>query len=308
MHLFRTPLTAFGCTLQVVGLSILLSACGGGGGSASTPPPVTPPPTLTSSACQDKWNQSGSDIVLLAGQSNMVGYGAYYNEGFDLTDPRILQLMMTSKLQLATEPLDHPNYPYNIGRVGPGLAFGREYLKDLPSNRNIILVPAAQGGTGFSDNRWNPGDDLFRDAVSRTRYALDLNPQGNCLVGILWSQGEVDAFNQVPEAEYKKALDTMITTMRQQLAGGTGTPTAIPFVLGQFSRDWTTDTPLPEQQAILNVINSTPARLPHTAIATTEGLTSNLTQGLSLGSIHFDAASQRIYGKRFREALKTAAK
>lgn len=286
------------------GLSLLLSACGGGATDATSPAP------LTSKACQDKWSRSGSDVVLLAGQSNMVGYGAYYTEGLDKTDPRILQLMRTTEIKLATEPLDHPNFPYNVGRVGPGQAFGREYLKDLPSNRNIILVPAAQGGTGFSDNRWNPGDDLFRDAIRRTRYALDLDPQGNCLVGIIWSQGEADAYNKVPEADYAKALDTMVVTMREQLAAsaGSGKPTEIPFVMGQFSVDWTTETPFPEQKAILNVINTTPSRLPHAAVAPSEGLRSNLTQGLSVGSIHFDAASQRIYGKRYREALKIAAK
>jgi Carbohydrate esterase, sialic acid-specific acetylesterase len=201
------------------------------------------------------------------------------------------------------EPLDHPNFPFNAGRVGPGLAFARAYLTDLPSQRGVLLVPAAQGGSGLSDNRWNPGNDLYEQAVSRTLAALALEP-GNCLAGILWSQGEIDAINRVPEAGYRTALHTMIRTMRGQLARG-GSADAIPFVLSQFSNDWVGPTPNADQKAILDVINGTPSLLPATAVVSTAGLTSNLTQGLD-GAIHLDAASQRIFGPRFREALKVA--
>jgi hypothetical protein len=140
--------------------------------------------------------------------------------------------------------------------------------------------------------------------VQRTQAALALNPAGNCLAGILWSQGETDALNAVPEATYRSELHTMIKTMRARLASS-GDGSTIPFVLGQFTPDWTGPVPTPAQQAILNVINGTPSLLPTTAVASTAGLTSNLTQGLD-GAIHLDAASQRIYGPRFRDSLKTA--
>lgn len=280
-------------------VGVLLVGCGGGSGSDAG----TAAAQTTSTECQSKRSAAGQDVFLLIGQSNMVGYGAYFVAALDKTDPRIKQWTRAGVVAEATEPLDHPNFPFNAGRVGPGLAFARAYLTDLPSNRSVLLVPAAQGGSGFSDNRWNPGNDLYEQAVSRTLAALALQT-GNCLGGILWSQGEIDAINKVPETSYRTALHTMIRTMRGQLARG-GTADAIPFVLGQFSNDWVGPTPTADQQAILNVINGTPSLLPRTAVASTAGLTSNVTQGLD-GAIHLDAASQRIYGPRFREALKVA--
>ncbi len=293
----RRPFSAIMLTL----LAVSPIACGGGGSSA----PVATAPATTSLACMAKRGVSGYDVVLLIGQSNMSGYGAYHVPGFDKTDPRIKQWTLARTVTEAAEPLDHPQFPFNVDRIGPGLAFGRAYITDLPANRGVLLVPGAWGGTGFTTNSWNPGDSLYEQAVQRTKAALDLDPAGNCMAGILWSQGEIDAINRMSEASYRTALQAMIRAMRTRLAGS-GSGDAIPFVLGQFSPDWTGPIPAPEQQAILNVINSTTASVPTTAIASTAGLTSNLTQGLNDAAIHLDAASQRIYGARFREALKAA--
>ncbi len=246
----------------------------------------------------------GYDIVLLIGQSNMSGYGAYFVAGFDKPDPRIKQWTRTGIIAEATEPLDHPQFPFNVDRIGPGLAFGRAYITDLPTNRGVLLVPGAWGGTGFTTRSWNPGDSLYEQAVQKTKAALDIDPAGNCMAGILWSQGEVDAINGMSETNYRNALQTMIRSMRSRLASS-GSGDAIPFVLGQFSADWTGPVPTPAQQAILTVINTTPSAVPTTAIASTAGLTSNQSQGLD-AAINLDAASQRIYGVRFREALKVA--
>lgn len=281
------------------GTVLLAAGCGGGGSSS----PATPAAT-TSQDCVAKRSLTGYDIVLLAGQSNMAGYGAYLVPALDRTDPRIKQWMRDATIAEATEPLDHPNFPFNIGRIGPGLSFGRAYLTDLPANRSVLLVPASTGGSGFTNGGWNPGNELYEQATQRTKAALDLNPSGNCVAAILWSQGEIDAINKMSESAYRTALHTMIRSMRQRLASS-GTGENIPFVLGQFSTDWTGPTPNADQQAVLNAINGTPAQIPTTAIASTVGLTSNVTQGLD-GAIHLDAASQRLYGSRFREALKTA--
>lgn len=234
----------------------------------------------------------------------MSGYGAYYVAGFDKTDPRIKQWTRAGTVAEASEPLDHPQFPFNVDRIGPGLAFGRAYITDLPSNRSVLLVPAAWGGTGFTTHSWNPGDLLYEQAVQRTKTALDLDPAGNCMAGILWSQGEIDAINGMSEADYRIALQAMIRSMRSRLAGS-GSGEAIPFVLGQFSPDWTGPVPTSQQQAILNVINSTPSAVPTTSVASTAGLKSNTTQGLD-AAIHLDAASQRIFGGRFRESMKAA--
>ncbi|WP_418316430.1 sialate O-acetylesterase [Piscinibacter sakaiensis] len=295
-------------SLMIGASALLASVAGCGGGSTTIPEGSTPsaPAATTSRDCVAKRNVAGHDVVLLIGQSNMAGYGAYLVPAFDNPDPRVRQWTRGGTIAEATEPLDHPQIPFNNGRIGPGLAFGKAYIADLPASRSVLLVPGAWGGTGFSSGSWNPGDSLYEQAVQRTKAALALNPAGNCLAGILWSQGETDALNQMPEASYRSALRTMISSMRSALASGSVVPNDIPFVLGQFSPDWIAPAPTAAQQAILNVINETPGAVSTTAIASTGGLTSNLTQGLENGSIHLDAASQRTYGSRYREALKAA--
>lgn len=283
---------------------LFLAGCGGGGSGNSAGASTASALPSTSEECLAKRTEGGYDVVLLAGQSNMAGYGGYYVPSIDKSDPRIKQWGRAGMVVEATEPLEHPNYPFNLGRIGPGLAFARAYLSDLPNNRSVLLVPTAQGGTGFANNRWNPGDNQFEPAVTRTLEALAVSP-GNCLAGILWSQGESDVLDRMSEVGYRNALHTMIRAMRTRLARG-GSADAIPFVLGQFSQDWTGPVPTADQQAILNAINATPKMIPYSSVVSTDGLTSNITQGLD-GAVHFDAVSQRTYGARFRESLKVAA-
>ncbi len=280
--------------LGILFAGALLAACGGGG-SSSAPPAV--PLQITSAACLAKHGEPGYDVVLLVGQSNMSGYGGYIVPGFDTTDPRIQQWGHANAIELAIDPLQHPDAPFNTGRIGPGMSFARAYLKDIPAVRKILLVPAAYKGSGFADARWNPGDDLFEGAVVKANAAMASNASGNCIAAVLWSQGESDVGRLAPPA-YQTALDHMIKTLRSRVSGAQ----AAPFILGQFSPDWTGPTPSAEQQGILDAINDTTKRLPLTAIASTKGLTSNVTQGLN-GAVHLDAASQRIYGLRFRDAI-----
>ncbi len=288
----------FALVLAAVGLV----SCGGGGGGSAEAPSASAP--ATSAVCTSRRSTAGYDVVLLIGQSNMSGYGAYIVPAFDTTDVRIQQWTMANQMQLAADPLQHPDAPFNTGRIGPGMSFARNYLRTLPADRKVLLVPAAFAGTGFSDARWNPGNDLFEAAVQRTNAALASDATGNCLAAVLWSQGETDVLRNMSAAAYQAALDTMITTLRSRLRAGSGADTA-PFVLGNFSPDWVALRPNPSPQPILDVIASTPTRQRYTALAPTTGLTSNVTQGLD-GAIHLDAASHRTYGRRFFDALPSA--
>ena len=297
-----TPTIKLSAWKAIAALSMvaLFTSCGGGGTSGGTS--TGPAGPATSPACVAKRAAPGYDVVLLIGQSNMSGYGAYLVPGFDTTDPRIQQWTRANALALASDPLQHPDAPFNAGRIGPGMSFARSYLKTLPSTRKVLLVPAAFAGTGFSGLRWNPGNDLFEDALLRVNAALASDAE-NCLAAILWSQGESDV-GRMTATGYQAALDAMIKALRTRIAASAGADAA-PFVLGQFSPDWVGTTPSADQQAILGVINATPTRQRYTAVVSTAGLTSNVTQGLD-GAIHLDAASHRIYGVRFQEAVVTA--
>ena len=174
-------------------------------------------------------------MVLLAGQSNMVGFGLGFDAALDGTpDPRIGQWSQAGgrgRIVAAIDPLLHPGAAAR--RVGLGLSFARAYIAARPPGRRILLVPAAVGGTGFANGRWNPGDDLFEAALKRTSAALAAAPNA-CLAAIL------DALAHLADT------------------------------------------------------------VPRTVDVSADGLTGNPGD-----KIHFDAASQRILGRRYFEALRT---
>ncbi|MGL5058762.1 MAG: sialate O-acetylesterase, partial [Microcoleus sp.] len=94
----------------------------------------------------------GYDIVLLAGQSNMVGWtGSGLNPALDTTDPRIRCWPGSGPNQgqiiLASDPLPHREQRGST-EIGLGMTFAREYVRTIPCNRSMLLVCAALGGTG----------------------------------------------------------------------------------------------------------------------------------------------------------------
>lgn len=103
----------------------------------------------------------GYDVVLLAGQSNMAGRAI-----LDASDPdaavnsRIFMWDPVNGIVPAKDPIVHQE-PIKNGTAGLGLTFAKEYLQRIPSNRKILLVGAAYGGTAFykevliPTDRWN---------------------------------------------------------------------------------------------------------------------------------------------------------
>ena len=256
---------------------------------AQTAAPAAP----VSADCRAKRERPGYDVVLLAGQSNMVGFGLGFDAAIDAQpDPRIEQLALDSKrIVAAVEPLQHPG---SVNRVGLGMSFARAYLQTLPSPRKLLLVPSAVGDTGFLERRWNPGDDLFESAVKRMNAAL-AQDAGNCVAALLWHQGEADAEQNATSVQYAAHLDRMIQGFRSRIANAAQAP----FVLGQFVPDWTPG-PKVSQRAVGAAISETPNRVALTAVVSSAGLSSNIRAG---DRIHFDAAGQRELGRRYFDAL-----
>lgn len=249
--------------------------------------------TASAATCRASDRGRGTDVVLLAGQSNMVGFGLGYDAALDGTpDPRIRQWSQTGargRIVAATDPLLHPGAA--AGRVGLGMSFARAYIATRPPGRSLLLVPAAVGGTGFSDQRWNPGDDLFEGAVRRTRAALAAAPNA-CLAAILWHQGEADV-GALTGPDYAARLGRTIAAFRRRI-GGTA---PVPFVTGRFEPGWV--KPTPEQSAILDALAHLSDTVPATINVSADGLTGNPGD-----RIHFDAGSQRILGRRYFEGFR----
>lgn len=235
----------------------------------------------------------GFDIVLLIGQSNMAGHSTtnQFDALIDFTDPRIIQRppvgTYANQLIQANDPLWHHDRQ-SQGAIGLGMQFARDYVQSILPNRELVLLPQAQGGTGFASNRWNPGNDLYTSAVNNTNAILAANPN-NRLVAILWHQGENDVNWRKPT--YISLLDSMINGMRSAITGASN----VPFILGELAPTWVTGNT--NRVAIQEAIQETPQRLPNTFVVSSSGLTVDGT------GIHFTGASFRTFGSRYATSV-----
>ncbi|MDF7798615.1 sialate O-acetylesterase [Pontiellaceae bacterium B1224] len=222
------------------------------------------------------------EIYLLIGQSNMAGRGPM--EAGDMGEIEGCELFnFSEEWEPATNPLNQYSTirkDLEMQQLNPGYGFALR-MHEVRPDINIGLVVNARGGTNIND--WEKGDHYYEEAVSRALAAVE---DGGRLAGILWHQGES---NSSQTNTYMGTLTTMITDLRTEL----GDPD-LPFVAGQLEQDDV--TPEVKERPINDYIILLPTLLPNTAVATTEGLTTQ-------DGTHFDSASQRELGRRYADAL-----
>lgn len=212
------------------------------------------------------------DVVLAAGQSNMVGQGRDPQLPDVLRQPHRSALLYTAPLPPDTQrnwPSDHrwqplapTNHKVDPPGFGPELSFGHTFAAASPDPLTIIKL--ARGGTSLHQH-WRPEDaddpDTLTNATLRhARRALDqLREQGFSprLRGILWYQGEADTrpANPAPE-RYREQLRGLIDRFRDELGGGS----AVPFVLFRV-HPHNGETPFYERvrSAIVEIAEADPA-------------------------------------------------
>ena len=154
------------------------------------------------------------------------------------------------------------------------------------------LIPSAAGGSAISS--WQPGgyhsqtkSHPYYDALARTRLAM----QRGTLKGILWHQGESDS-NAKRAGAYAENLEALIARFRRELESPD-----VPFLIGQLGifaeRPWNDD-----RREVDAAQQTVAESVPNTAFVTSEGLTPNPDL------VHFDAASLRVFGKRYADAYQ----
>lgn len=232
------------------------------------------------------------DIYLIAGQSNAAGRDTRLAS--DVYDYRCGAMNQSSEVLPAFNPLQHAN----MG--GDTLGFSQGFFDAvkgaLTAGRSVLFVPAAFGGTGFFDNRWNPGDDLYNNAVSLTNEAIALNG-ANALRAILWHQGEDARTSTSNAADHATRLNAMINAMRTALGVST------PFLAGGFTSEAKlggTSTENANMVTIENGIIGVMAAQARAAFVSAVGLTSKAGD-----SIHFDRDSLIAIGGRYSTALSS---
>lgn len=218
------------------------------------------------------------DIFLLVGQSNMAGRGKI--EDVDKTpDPHVWVFNQQKTWAPAVDPL-HFDKP-KIAGVGLGLNFGKTLVAKDPS-RFIGLVPAAVGGTSI--DQWKKGGQLYEDALARAKAAL----KHGTLAGILWHQGEADS-SQAKTDAYPEKFEKLVQNFRAELQAPD-----VPVIAGQLGEFHAKKAP--GTTHFNEMLMDLHKKVPHMAAVSSKDFT-------SIGDdTHFDAKSQREFGKRYAEA------
>jgi hypothetical protein len=237
----------------------------------------TPPAPSPSSGPADM------KIFLLIGQSNMAGRGTV--EAEDKTPhPRVFVLNKELAWVPAVDPL-HFDRPERIG-TGLGKTFGT-VIADAPPGVTIGLVPAAFGGSALDE--WKPGSPHYVNAVARAREALKRGK----LAGILWHQGESDRA-PAQAATYADRFVKFIAQLRADLGAEN-----VPVIVGEIGRF------CPNEGPVNAAIRELPARVPHCALVSSEGLAGRPEEPEVL---HFVTPAFRELGRRYAKAWLELAK
>jgi Carbohydrate esterase, sialic acid-specific acetylesterase len=166
-------------------------------------------------------------VLILAGQSNMVGQGATVDLGVEqATLPRTVKYFLGME---ETAPADRP-------RFGLELTLGQELARAMPE-REIILVKYAVGGTSLL--AWAPEWNSTRADITRNADAGPLYRQlrdiiaelrlrsGTEVGAVFWMQGERDAWLPEVAREYFDNLTELVAAFRRDLNAP-----ELPFLFG----------------------------------------------------------------------------
>lgn len=227
-------------------------------------------------------------VILVAGQSNTnAGFGL--DPAIDLPEQGIMQFGRFDdhdrKIIAAVEPLQHHTAKEN--KIGFALTFSKLVKKHFNDDRELLIVPCGYGGSGFQNNRWNKGDDLYTDAVDRVQSILLRNKESR-LLAILWHQGEKDIDN----SNYQDSLDDFITNIREDLNAQN-----VPFIVGGMVPFWVAKEE--RRQRIQHIIKNTIERHDFIGYADPELPFIIEKKDNSFDPIHYNAAGQRELGKRY---------
>lgn len=233
---------------------------------------------------------SNFHIYILAGQSNMAGYGYLtdmhptLNVAYStISNDRIKVMNDQNEWVTAKHPL-HIHEGNNSG-VGPGLDFAMEMLKGADPNVTIGVIPTAVGGSPIAT--WVPGANLYGLSLSKALYAQT----DGVIKGVLFLQGEADAFADATDGWGDKVKLT-IAGYRKELK----TP-ALKFMIGEIGRNFAGSDKVnfPKINAQIPAIVQA---VPNTYLISSEGLTDRGD------ALHYNSKSATVLGQRYAAAIK----
>ncbi len=263
----------------------------------------------------------GTDVWILAGQSNMAGAGrtkdtSVYDQVwmlnmdgnwmqaqnplhriFESTAPAFelgfyeLTAKSSKKTweefdkEFKTNKASSIKDPTSVSGVGPGLYFGAHVAAQ--TKHPVALLPCALGGATielWSPAKKNQGDSsLYGNMINRARSV------NNKIRGILWSQGESEAMFSLTDT-YEQKLLSFIDHVREDLNNPD-----LPFIIVQIGR---MITDVADQQGNWEKIREIQRTV------TTKRKNVYLTTGIDLpldDAVHTSTSGQKILGYRMAE-------
>lgn len=243
-----------------------------------------------------KKSEQNLNIFILAGQSNMQGFGnlkkrqhIHHSRIFSFTNfyPPNPYSWITAKDPLYSSDLyENPPY-YAIGGAGLGISFAHT-LAQRYADIKIGLVMTAQ--EGLSIENWLPGGIAYKYFSSVTQKASAFGE----IKGILWHQGENDATEQHLAAKYFKNLSLIIQSFRKELNNE-----SLPFISGQLG-DFLNDNKKHKFHKIINdALYKASTQIPSVAYVSSNQLHDEDQNDL----FHFGENSLHQFGIRYAEAF-----
>lgn len=230
-------------------------------------------------------------VVLLAGQSNMLGLGE-------------VSALDQSEQQLPTN-IKYFNFGregrlnYQPQKFGPELSFARELHASFP-DKHFALIKYAIGSSSLLD--WSPSwtyekaqitghphyGPLYEDFMEKVRRITD--EKNVKFLGLLWMQGEKDASYPEVGREYYDNLSVFLTRLRAEI-----NRPDLPVLLGRVN-------PPPEEFPAVGMVQSAQEEasqeLKNVYLVGTDGL-AKLDDNL-----HYNTQGQLELGRRFAQALQ----
>jgi hypothetical protein len=229
---------------------------------------------------------AGVPVFLLIGQSNMLGKATYDGLGpwptgtFEWTSGGLVD-RSGSTMQLGAA---------DAGTMGMALEFATRWI--AADGGEVIFIQAAIGGTGFVDNRWNPGADLYENAVALTNACLAADARHH-LAGIFFVQGGKDSDTAAAADAYHDRLYAMVTGLRTDIAGATDVPLVLSGTTTTNNLSYKWSGQVDSAQELLF------QRVDRVAHVNTDGLTF-----LDSPPLHWNAPALRTVGQRFFDTFR----
>ncbi|MES2643453.1 MAG: sialate O-acetylesterase [Myxococcota bacterium] len=265
-----------------------------------TDPPDTAPVDTDDTGDTDDTVVPPLQVYLLAGQSNMDGYG--YVSGLPPSlqvaqpDVRLYWSGLAAWADLG--PASYGSF-YGVEYFGPEVTFGRA-LADGDPGGSYALIKHAVGGTDLlyywypgtyrADPSQGEGYRAFLATIDAALAELDAAGTDWEIAGMIWMQGESDAFEITQAEAYGANLTTFIARVRDDVA-----VPDLPFSIGKIH------CPTCVYGDIIRAgQDGVAATVPHVVAFDTSDLPINAD------GIHYDGSGMRTLGERFVQSLAGA--